>query len=693
MYISTKTKKIKNMDTPTDQNGTQDDFSSLQAETSGSNDKQQVVGYIQNAKNVLITVSSDPSVDELAAALGLTFILNRLDKHATTVFSGEVPQAMEFLDPDKTFEDNVDSLRDFIIALDKEKADKLRYKVEEDVVKIFITPYKTTLKKEDFEFSQGDFNIDVVVALGVSKRDDLDKAITSHGRILHDATVVTINTIQSSSLGVVDLLDNSASSISEIIVAMAESFGSGLLDEQSSTALLTGIVAATNRFSNDKTSPKVMTMAAQLMAAGANQQLIASNLRHEGVISEEIRKNDSSSKQPSDDGELSLDHGDKDSKKTDSSKSTEPSKKKPVEGKLDKSEPKPKSDDTNSKSDGNPATSSVPPLEIPKQATPEVENNLDNQQAPVEERPTVEPPAASAPIPALPEIKKDERRPEMDKPAFGGTLNATTSDAEVAKREAAEREAALNQVALSHDSPQEDAGQVDALAAARQAVEEAASVEEFDPANQPIEAVGAQPLPEISPQQPVALPQAHPEIAQRQMAGPPPVPSVAQPAEEPEPMDAFMQTHSAGVAPPEQQLVANQPIPMPPTSPPLPPQPGVHQMLPNQPQMPPMPPALPSDGSLPQLPTLPGQPQDPATAFQPQTSPDFMQSVNQSQNPWTEAGQNLAAQQANQDAARQQKMDQMTQQYDAAVEKNRELQGLPPTNNSGDHSVFPLPPQ
>src|SRR5262249_54933083 len=47
---------------------------------------------------------------------------------------------------------------------------------------------------------------------------------------------------------------------------------------QMATAFLTGIVAETNRFSNNKTSPKVMTMSAQLMAAGANQQLIVSKL-------------------------------------------------------------------------------------------------------------------------------------------------------------------------------------------------------------------------------------------------------------------------------------------------------------------------------------------------------------------------------------------------------------------------------
>src|SRR5690606_34954024 len=93
------------------------------------------------------------------------------------------------------------------------------------------------------------------------------------------AAVLTINAGQnSSSLGTVDWQDPNAGSLSEMLVSITESFGSGLLDEQMSTAFLTGIVAETERFSNQKTTPKVMTMAAQLMAAGANQQLIANNL-------------------------------------------------------------------------------------------------------------------------------------------------------------------------------------------------------------------------------------------------------------------------------------------------------------------------------------------------------------------------------------------------------------------------------
>ena len=92
-----------------------------------------------------------------------------MDKHATAIFSGQTPPAITFLEPDKTFEETTDSLRDFIIALDKEKADHLRYKVDGDMVKIFITPYRTTINEGDLDFSQGDYNVEAVLAIGETK--------------------------------------------------------------------------------------------------------------------------------------------------------------------------------------------------------------------------------------------------------------------------------------------------------------------------------------------------------------------------------------------------------------------------------------------------------------------------------------------------------------------------------------------
>lgn len=250
--------------------------------------QKQIADKIKDVDNFLVTVNANPTVDELSAALGITLVLNDMGKHATAVFSGDIPPAITFLDPQKTFENTVDSLRDFIIALDKEKADHLRYKVDGDMVKIFITPYKTTISDKDLEFSQGDYNVEMVLAIGVKSEDDLDHALADHGRILHDATVASLSLeAGSAELGTINWQDTSVSSYSEMLVGLIDQIkgSKNPINEQVATAFLTGIVAATERFSNTQTTANTMTVAAQLMAAGANQQLIATKLEEAEEIS------------------------------------------------------------------------------------------------------------------------------------------------------------------------------------------------------------------------------------------------------------------------------------------------------------------------------------------------------------------------------------------------------------------------
>lgn len=443
--------------------------------------KKQIIDSIKESSTILVTVSSSPSVDELSAALGLTLFLNKLDKHATAIASGNMPPAITFLEPDKTFESTADSLRDFIIALDKEKADHLRYKLEGDVVKIFITPYRTTITKNDLEFSQGDYNVELVLALNVASDKDLDTALSAHGKILHDATVATITAGDvKSSLGTIDWRDKGVSSVSEMAAEIIEGLKTpkASLDEQISTALLTGIVAATDRFSNELTSSRVMTIAAELMAAGANQQLIATKLEEAGDIVPEEPKEDNTR---SSDGTTKLSEG-KSTKITDE-EAEEPAKKEEVakdgaigvmkidhsrEGSIDdiarqvmeesqedaarvaeaklnrrlaeseqtpqaEANPEPEQDTAAAPA---PVTASVPEPDIMQDLEKATGEALSNQ---AEGLPSVEPSvAANSPN-------------NMDVPTVGGTLNATTAQAAEDKR--LEAASAQNRTILSHGSP------------------------------------------------------------------------------------------------------------------------------------------------------------------------------------------------------------------------------------------------
>lgn len=457
--------------------------------------KQQIVDNIRNTDTILVTVSKNPTVDELSAALGVTMYLNELGKHATAVVSGALPPAINFLEPEKTFEPTVDSLRDFVIALDKEKADHLRYKVEGDVVKIFITPYKTVITSKDLEYSQGDYNVEMILAFGVTDQDHLDSALEAHGKILHDATVATIG-VTPSTLGTIDWCDETSSSLSELAAGLTEALQDAEkpITSQIASALLTGVVAATDRFSNEKTTARTMSVSAQLMAAGANQQLIASKLREGNKLplqQEDGKKRSESFKRQD---KTSNDKSEKSSKPKNNglsiahSQQEEP---KPTEEKASKDTPAPTpspAPEAAQQADEAPAQDSAKPYD-PVAALDEAlkkseakESAASEQQveamadqisgeapSPEDELSAQLSSVATEPQPAetssiLEQLQTEATQPEISEkksavdqddtqePSFGGVLNATTEQAAQDKR--AVEGSNRNKTILSHGGGQ-----------------------------------------------------------------------------------------------------------------------------------------------------------------------------------------------------------------------------------------------
>jgi len=444
--------------------------------------KQQIVEKIKESTNILVTVSDNPTVDALSAAIGLTLQLDKLGKYGTAVFSGIVPPAIAFLEPEKILDDTTDSLRDFIIALDKEKADHLRYKIEGDSVKIFITPYKTTISSEDLVFSQGDYNVQLVIALGVNDQDHLDKALESHGQILHDATVITVTAgEQTSSLGGIDWHDDQASSLSEMLTGISDLLKTdkvkSVMDKQVATAYLTGIVAETERFSNRNTSAKVMTVASQLMAAGADQQLISVKLEEAQTIPDvdepveaPIEETPEEENLPEADGTLRI---------TDHEKRETP----PVE---EVSEPEPTPEEPIEETPVEPVVEETPEPEVAEAPTPEAPEakspfdafesleEMDHRvkaaeqaaarEAAVEaydtfteqnvvQQPTVPAPEEVQPFEAPVISSASSAADETEAPTLGGTLSATAEQAADDARREEERD--QNRTILTHGSPSE----------------------------------------------------------------------------------------------------------------------------------------------------------------------------------------------------------------------------------------------
>ncbi len=243
-----------------------------------SNITNRVVEKIKASENILIALSKNPNIDEISAALGLAMILDTMRKHVTAIFSGQVPNVLQFLKPEETFEKTTNSLQDFIIALSKDKVDHISYKIEGDFVKVYVTPYKATIGQADLSMSHGDYNVDLVICFNVISGDEIDPALSEYGRIMHDATAINLTVDTPGRFAELEWQDSNVSSISEMIVGLADRLGLASFSEQVATALLTGIVASTDHFSNPRTSSNTMSITSKLMSYGANQQLISSQI-------------------------------------------------------------------------------------------------------------------------------------------------------------------------------------------------------------------------------------------------------------------------------------------------------------------------------------------------------------------------------------------------------------------------------
>lgn len=247
---------------------------------------EEIIKALDKSNNVLITLRQQPTVDEVTAAMAMFDILEKYQKYPTAIFSGDLPPDVEFLGAGDLFQKDTDNLRDFIIYLDKSKADRLRYKVDGDYIKVFITPYRTQITQNDIMFEQGDYNIDTVITIGAVKRDDLDIAISEKIQVLHDATVIAINDgPEKSDFATINWENLDGSGACEIMTKIGAAFANGkdkpYLDEVIATVLLTGLIVRTNQFTNEKVTPNTMALAGQLIQAGANQQLIVAQLQNE----------------------------------------------------------------------------------------------------------------------------------------------------------------------------------------------------------------------------------------------------------------------------------------------------------------------------------------------------------------------------------------------------------------------------
>lgn len=244
--------------------------------------KQQVADLIKNANNVALFTHISPDGDALGSIIALQLVLEKLGKKVSSFCADPVPASFSFLPNRDKIEMTFRGIKESVISLNasKVKGDyQLGYKVDEENqrLNIFISPAYGIFRESDIEFRSGGFQHDLIITLDTPIISRLGSLYENNKNFFEEIPIINIDHHSGNeNFGKVNWVDSSATSACEILVSMIESLGRDrpLFDSEIATALLTGIITDTGSFQNSNTTPKSLTIAAQLVAIGAKREEI-----------------------------------------------------------------------------------------------------------------------------------------------------------------------------------------------------------------------------------------------------------------------------------------------------------------------------------------------------------------------------------------------------------------------------------
>jgi len=239
--------------------------------------KQQVVDILKNKQKILLLTHKSPDGDAIGSILALYLTLKKLGKDVVAVCNDPAPAIFDYLPETKEIDTNFASGRDFVISVDisKVRPDKVMYKTNGDKLEIIVTPKNGQFSKEMLSCCDGSFVFDAIVVLDSTDLERVGSPYEKNPELFYDLPVVNIDHHPGNDqFGKINLVDLTATSTSEILVSIIEALTGDpkFITEEIATPLLTGIITDTNSFQNTNTTPKSLTVAAQLVANGGRQQ-------------------------------------------------------------------------------------------------------------------------------------------------------------------------------------------------------------------------------------------------------------------------------------------------------------------------------------------------------------------------------------------------------------------------------------
>lgn len=251
--------------------------------------EEQILNQIRASASVLICLPENPSSDAIASGLAVLSVIEKLGKRGKVVSSGfQLPANHTFLPKSEEIFDDLTTLRKFIITLDltSKSVEELSYNIEGDKLKVYISPKDGHFTKADLSTEEGEYAYDLILVVDAQALDQLGRIYELNADFFYHTPLINIdNSPANDHFGQVNLINITATSTSEIIFELVQSWGQDLLDEYVATNLLTGMISKTKSFQSGSVTPRSLAIASHLISQGARREEIVKHLYQSKQIS------------------------------------------------------------------------------------------------------------------------------------------------------------------------------------------------------------------------------------------------------------------------------------------------------------------------------------------------------------------------------------------------------------------------
>ena len=244
---------------------------------SQSDQLSQARSLVEQAKEVVIALPTNPTYDSVAGALSLYLGLSSRGVGVTVICPDQmIVEFNHLIGVDKVINTlSSGQGKNLVISFPYQEGsiEKVSYNIENDTFNLVIEPREgyPLITAEAIKFSNSGGNTDLIITVGVAELSSLNNLYNNNQGLFSEKAVLNIDTnIQNSRYGRVNVVDPNISSVSELTISLLSNFGITMNADIASN-LLAGLTSGSQNFASPQTQASTYEAAAMCIRSGARK--------------------------------------------------------------------------------------------------------------------------------------------------------------------------------------------------------------------------------------------------------------------------------------------------------------------------------------------------------------------------------------------------------------------------------------